>query len=143
MSSRGTSFGIGARSRKGLVLFWIALFVWSLAMQYVAAATPASVRGWRTRQPTSTSAPTIRAPSPHTDGCATSATEWVNGNLGASKSVYLEGDSIPYRLTSTTSLSRAQHTVTIEWDTTKGGKHALDYLTTFNRTVATRTPAWA
>ena len=25
--------------------------------------------------------------------------EWVNGNLGPSKAHYLEGDSIPYRLT--------------------------------------------
>src|SRR3954467_14955030 len=39
------------------------------------------------------------APSPSTDGCNSSATQWVNGNLGASKSVYQEGDSIPYRLT--------------------------------------------
>ncbi len=29
------------------------------------------------------------------------------------------------------------YTVTIEWDTTKGGKHAIDYLTTYNRTGAT------
>ena len=27
------------------------------------------------------------------------------------------------------------NTVTIEWDTTQGGKHALDYLTTYNRSV--------
>ena len=27
------------------------------------------------------------APSPSTNGCATDAKEWVNGNLGASKSV--------------------------------------------------------
>ena len=39
------------------------------------------------------------APSPSTDGCNGAASQWVNGNLGASKSVYQEGDSIPYRLT--------------------------------------------
>ena len=44
MSSRGTSFGLTARSRKGLVFFWIALFVWSLALQYVAAASPSAVK---------------------------------------------------------------------------------------------------
>src|SRR4029079_18914598 len=38
------------------------------------------------------------------------------------------------------SLSLASHKVTIEWDTTKGGTHAIDYLTTFNRTVATADP---
>src|SRR5262249_18606380 len=37
------------------------------------------------------------APSPSTDGCSASASDWVNGNVGASKSNYFEGDSIPYR----------------------------------------------
>ena len=31
-----------------------------------------------------------------TSGCNVLAADWVNGNLGASKSAYLEGDSIPY-----------------------------------------------
>ncbi|MBI4038117.1 hypothetical protein HY387_00480 [Candidatus Daviesbacteria bacterium] len=79
------------------------------------------------------------APSPSTDGCSASASDWVNGNLGASKSSYFEGDSIPYRLTFD-NLSLASHTVTIEWDTTKSSKHAIDYLTTFNQTVATANP---
>jgi hypothetical protein len=60
---------------------------------------------------------------------------WVNGNLGGSKAKYFEGDSIPYRLTFG-SLSLASHTVIIEWDTTKSSKHALDYITTFDRTPA-------
>jgi hypothetical protein len=38
------------------------------------------------------------APSSPANGCATSASDWVNGNLNASKSVFLEGDSIPYRI---------------------------------------------
>src|SRR4051794_24192600 len=38
------------------------------------------------------------APSPSSDGCDTTGTDWVNGNLGASKSVYFEGESIPYRM---------------------------------------------
>lgn len=80
------------------------------------------------------------APSPHTDGCSASATDWVNGNLGASKSSYFEGDSIPYRLTFDNLSTSSNHNVVIEWDTTKSGKHAIDYLTTFNRTVATANP---
>ena len=36
--------------------------------------------------------------------------------------------------------SASSHTVTIEWDTTKSGKHAIDYLTTFNRAVANANP---
>src|SRR5262245_39844651 len=79
------------------------------------------------------------APSPSTDGCSASASDWVNGNVGASKSFYTEGDSVPYRLVMD-SLTLASHTVIIKWDTTKGGKHAIDYLTTFNRTVATADP---
>ncbi|HZM25081.1 MAG TPA: hypothetical protein VFC02_25245, partial [Anaerolineales bacterium] len=79
------------------------------------------------------------APSPSTDGCNTAATQWDNGNLGASKSVYFEGDSIPYRL-KFDNLSLAPHTVIIEWDTTKGDKHAIDYITTFNQSVLNADP---
>jgi hypothetical protein len=79
------------------------------------------------------------APSPSSDGCSGSATDWVNGNLGASKAVYFEGDSVPYRMRFD-NLSLASHTVVIEWDTTKSGKHALDYLTSFDRTVTTANP---
>jgi hypothetical protein len=61
--------------------------------------------------------------------------DWVNGNLGSSKARYFEGDSVPCRLR-LSNLSLGSHKVTIEWDTTQGGKHALDYLTSFNRTVA-------
>lgn len=79
------------------------------------------------------------APSPSTDGCATNANQWENGNLNAAKSVYFEGDSIPYRM-KFENLSLASHTVTIGWDTTKSSKHAIDYLTSFDRTVATADP---
>ncbi len=71
--------------------------------------------------------------NPQTNTLCAGSTDWVNGNLGASKAHYLEGDSIPYRLTMT-NVSLASHKVTIEWDTTQGGKHALDYITTYNRT---------
>jgi len=79
-------------------------------------------------------------PSPSTDGCSASASDWVNGNLGASKSSYFEGDSIPYRMLFDNLSTSGTHTVTIEWDTTKGGTHAIDYITTWNRTVATADP---
>src|SRR5262245_35371225 len=81
------------------------------------------------------------APSPHTDGCNTLATQWENGNLGASKSSYFEGDTIPYRIKfDNLSLAPATHNITIAWDTTKGGKHAIDYITTYNQTVADANP---
>jgi uncharacterized repeat protein (TIGR01451 family) len=76
-----------------------------------------------------------QAPSPSSNGCNSSATQWVNGNLGASKSVYNEGDSIPYRLTFLNLSTSGSHNVKIEWDTTKSGKHALDYLTTYTASV--------
>lgn len=66
-------------------------------------------------------------------------TQWQNGNLGQSQATYFEGDSVPYRMVFT-NLSIGTHTVNIEWDTTQTGKHATDYLTTFNRTETTADP---
>jgi uncharacterized repeat protein (TIGR01451 family) len=81
------------------------------------------------------------APSSPMDGCDGSASQWVNGNLGASKSIYREGDSIPYRMRFTNiRTGSAIHTVILEYDTTKAGKHAIDYLTDWNRTVTTANP---
>lgn len=68
-----------------------------------------------------------------------SGTAWVNGNLNGSKAHYLEGQSVPYRLRMT-DLTIGSHAVTIEWDTTQQGKHAIDYLTSFNRTETTADP---
>src|SRR5919109_3079022 len=81
----------------------------------------------------SLASPTVPACNPN---------EWVNGNLGASKAHYAEGESVPYRLRfdNLTTGAGNPHNVTIEWDTTKSGKHALDYLTTFDRTVTTANP---
>lgn len=75
--------------------------------------------------------------SPNNPAC--DPNEWVNGNLGASKSHYFEGDSIAYRLLFD-NLSLDSHTVTIEWDTTKSSTHAIDYITTFDRTITTANP---
>ena len=66
--------------------------------------------------------------------------EWVQGNLGPNNSHYAENDSVPYRLKLGNLATSGTHTVTIEWDPTKAGKHAFDYLTTFSRTEATADP---
>ena len=60
---------------------------------------------------------------------------WVNGNVNNSKAHWREGDSVAYRqvLTGFT-VGSTGNTVTIGYDTTKAGKHALDYLTSFDRT---------
>lgn len=63
-----------------------------------------------------------------------SGNEWDNGNLGASKSHYFEGDTVPYRML-IENLALGTHSVTIKWDTTKSDKHATDYITSYNNSV--------
>jgi hypothetical protein len=70
---------------------------------------------------------------------ACTGSAWVNGNANAIHAHYLEGDSIVYRMRFD-NLAPTTHTVTIEWDTTENAKHAIDYLTTYNRTEATADP---
>jgi len=64
---------------------------------------------------------------------------WVNGNLNGNQAHYAEGDTVPFRMVFT-DLVIGTNTVTLEWDTTKSGKHAYDYLTTFNATETTANP---
>lgn len=75
-------------------------------------------------------------PSANLDQWANTDNQWVNGNLGQSKAMYFEGDSIPYRMRFDNLTLTGSHTVTIEWDTTKSGKHAIDYLTTYDRSAS-------
>ncbi|NPV09184.1 MAG: DUF11 domain-containing protein, partial [Anaerolineae bacterium] len=65
--------------------------------------------------------------------------EWVNGNVNQAKAHYAEGDSVPYRLI-LTGVPLGSHEVIIEWDTTKSGKHALDYITSWDRTASEANP---
>ena len=60
---------------------------------------------------------------------------WDNGDLNASKSHYAEGDSVPYRARFEGLIPGNTYTLTIGYDTTKSGKHAFDYLTSFDRTL--------
>ena len=75
------------------------------------------------------------------DGCsngpatAPTACVWINGNLNSGKAHYNEGDSAPYRVVMD-GLALGTHTVQFGWDVTDSGKHAIDYLTSFNRTLA-------
>src|SRR6185437_7308903 len=73
-------------------------------------------------------------------GCNSVSADWVNGNLGSSKSAYREGDSIPYRITLSNLPVGSTHSVTIEWDTTKSGKHAIDYIDNYNQSVLDAKP---
>ncbi len=71
-----------------------------------------------------------------------SADNWVNGNLNGSQAHYLEGDSVPYRIVFSGLDTAIEHNVTIQWDTTEGGKHAIDYLTTVDRTEVAADPCY-
>jgi hypothetical protein len=70
----------------------------------------------------------------------THSSNWQTGNLGTSNSDYAEGDSVPYRSTASNLTVGKTYKLHIEWDTTQSGKHALDYLTTYNRTESTANP---
>jgi hypothetical protein len=59
---------------------------------------------------------------------------WQNGNVNQNQAHYHEGDSVPYRMKFDLLVPGGSNTVTISYDTTKGGKHALDYLTDYDRT---------
>ena len=59
---------------------------------------------------------------------------WQNGNVNQNQAHYNEGDSVPYRMKFDELVVGGSNTVTISYDTTKSGKHALDYLTDYDRT---------
>ena len=56
-----------------------------------------------------------------------------NGNLGSTNSHYREDDSVPFRAVVTGITTGATpHSLLIQWDTLQGGKHAYDYLRSYN-----------
>jgi hypothetical protein len=54
---------------------------------------------------------------------------WINGNLQSNNSRYFEGDATVQRLWLKDFVPGSTHTVTLKYGTTKGGKHAYDFLT--------------
>lgn len=62
----------------------------------------------------------------------TDPVEWVKGNAGKANSHYVEGYSIAYRVV-ISGASAGPHSLLLEWDTRQFGKHAIDYLTHYNR----------
>ena len=71
-------------------------------------------------------------------------TGWINGNLNENTSHYREGESVAFRAVMTGLATTTSHKLIIQYDNTdSSGKHAYDYLTSFNRTVnqANRAPA--
>ena len=59
--------------------------------------------------------------------------QWANGNMGSGDSQWVEGEFVAIRdvITGLTPGSTG-NTITLEYDTTKAGKHAFDYLGTYD-----------
>jgi hypothetical protein len=70
--------------------------------------------------------------------CAGAA--WQNGNLNGNQAHYLEAQTVPYRAVFSDLTAGATYTTTIQFDSTQDGKHATDYLMTFNATEVTADP---
>ena len=74
-------------------------------------------------------------PIPATQCSSSDASHWINGDLNSSKSSYREGDTVPFRAQMGGFTSGSSHDVVITYQTSKSGKHAYDYLTSFAKTV--------
>jgi Prealbumin-like fold domain len=111
-------------SRKCL---WFTSLAWAMAMVLSAAGRASAAN------PAADLDQCRNGDIDHPVACAGGA--WVNGNAGASNAHWLEGDSIAYRMRFSNLSPGTHYFLTIEWDTTKSGKHALDYITSFDRSA--------
>ncbi|MCF6405055.1 hypothetical protein L3C95_19290 [Chitinophaga filiformis] len=59
--------------------------------------------------------------------------DWINGNLNANQAHFLEGYSVPYRAILEDLVVNQTYTLVIGLDVRNSGKHALDYITHFQR----------
>ena len=57
---------------------------------------------------------------------------WINGNLNHNNSSYPENTATVQRLWLTNLVPGSTHTITLDYGTTKAGKHAYDFLTTWS-----------
>ena len=65
-------------------------------------------------------------------GAPDTGCRWINGNLNGNNSTYQEGESTVQRLWIEGFAPGSTHTVTLQYGTTKQGKHAYDFLTTWS-----------
>lgn len=66
----------------------------------------------------------------------TSYSNWVNGNVNGSKAHWREGEFLTYRA-KLSGLAAGSHTLVFQYDTVHSGKHAIDYLGSFDATETT------
>jgi len=73
-----------------------------------------------------------------------SGSNWQFGNLNQNNSQWVEGEFVPYRALITGLTVGSTNTLTISYGTTKNGKHAVDYLGTWDQsTLAPNGPGGA
>jgi len=77
------------------------------------------------------------ANGPKTAPVNCTGSNWQNGNLNENQSHWNEGDSVAYRDVITGLPIGETYTLTIQYDTTQNGKHAEDFLTSYDRTEHT------
>jgi hypothetical protein len=65
---------------------------------------------------------------------------WISGNANQSKAAYAEGQFLPYRVVMTGLAPDETYTYRFSWDTLKSGKHAIDYIGSFDYTVVDANP---
>ena len=63
----------------------------------------------------------------------TTPVDWVNGNLNGNTAHFKEGYSVPYRAILKSLVVDKTYTLVVALDVKNGGKHALDYITHFQR----------
>lgn len=68
-----------------------------------------------------------------TDSIPVNPMNWANGNLGTGTAHYIEGMSAPYQCIMTGLTIGAQVTLTIGYDIRNSSRHAIDYLTHYDR----------
>jgi hypothetical protein len=70
------------------------------------------------------------------DQWSNTSNSWQNGNLNETQADYREDDTVAYRAKLTNLIAGHSYTFWIEYDTTVSGKHAIDFLKTYNATEA-------
>jgi len=62
---------------------------------------------------------------------------WINGDINANNSRYYEGMSVPQRLVlyKVPTTPNNQHVLTFTYTTTKAGKHAFDFITSYDQSL--------
>ncbi len=132
-------------------------FFRGLAVAIALAGVIGSVAAWPAVPAAGSTAAVAAAASADLDQCAngpqnahapclngtldgTNYSDWINGNVNQAKAHWSEGQFIAYR-TVVSGLSSGDHTLVLHYDTVHGGKHAIDYLGSYDTTETTSTTA--